>query len=552
MGHSRPVRSQPVATSVTRAPVPGPALATFWTAGRLALGFGGLAALAVVLTLADPGLTIDEPLDVKPGRDYLAMLHRQGWHFFDRPVVDAVFGNNAEHPPLGRWLLGLASTFAQPLEIEMLGGPDPVGTYVMAARLAPALAFAILVGLVTHTAARRWGRGAGAAAGFALVVMPRVFAHAHLAALDTFLSFFWVLTLIAADGAFSHRRPLAASAAAGVALGLALLTKIHAWFLLPIILIWAWVRLGLRRGSVAWALWAATGFVVFFGGWPWLWYDTWGRLARFWGTGVHRTMLEVLYFGKVYVDRDVPWHYPWLYFAATVPLGLQGLGAVGLGLAWRTRRADPFLVLLAGSIGFFLALFSTNVPVYDGERLFLLVFPLWAILIGRGFAAAWGLAGSRRGRRAGLVALVLAQGYGVVALHPFGLSYYNALVGGLPGAERLGLELTYWSDAVDRVLLDRLAAAAPPEASAALVPTLYPGQGIRTTTRALFHRKIFLQDEAAARRADWVIVSRRTAYWNPEVRARLARRPPFTTRSRQGVWLSGIWSFTEEGGQPRK
>jgi hypothetical protein len=72
-----------------------------------------------------------------------------------------------------------------------------------------------------------------------------------------------------------------------------------------------------------------------------------------------------------------------------------------------------------------------------------------------------------------------------VAFHPFGLSYYNALVGGLPGAERLGLELTYWGDAVDGVLLDRLARAAPPDASAALAPTLYPGQGALTTTRAM-------------------------------------------------------------------
>ena len=49
-----------------------------------------------------------------------------------------------------------------------------------------------------------------------------------------------------------------------------------------------------------------------------------------------------------------------------------------------------------------------------------------------------------------LVALLVAQGFGVVATYPFGLSYYNVLVGGLPGAERLGLEVTYWSDAVDR------------------------------------------------------------------------------------------------------
>src|SRR2546423_9937711 len=97
----------------------------FWSTGRLVLGLGGVAALSVLLTLADPGLTIDEPLDVRPGRAYVAALRAHGWHFFDRRVVDAVFGDNAEHPPLGRWLLGLASTLGEPFEI-LRAGSGPV------------------------------------------------------------------------------------------------------------------------------------------------------------------------------------------------------------------------------------------------------------------------------------------------------------------------------------------------------------------------------------------------------------------------------------------
>jgi 4-amino-4-deoxy-L-arabinose transferase-like glycosyltransferase len=504
--------------------------------------------LLVVLTLTDPGLTIDEPLDVRPGRDYVLTLLARGRHFFDRTVVDAVFGNNAEHPPLGRWLLGLASLLGQPLEIA-LRGPDPVGNYVVSGRLAPALAFGFLVGLLTHATAVRYGPAAGASAGFALLVMPRLFAHAHLAALDTFLSLFWSIALLAADDALKRRRPIAALAGAGTTLALALLTKIHAWFLLPVVLVWAWVRLGWARGTAAWCAWAAVGLGLFFLGWPWLWYDSATRLARFWGTGVHRLPLHVQYFGHVYADRDVPWHYPWFYFAATVPLGLHALGALGLVHGACDRRADPFPWLLVGSIILFLALFSTNLPVYDGERLFLLVFPLWGVLIGRGFGRAWDWLGDptrahrrlARGLRGVLAVVFLAQGYGVMALHPFGLSYFNALVGGLPGAERLGLELTYWGDAVDRILLDRLVQQGAPGASAALVPTLYPGQGLATTTRAMMRRRLLLQDDAAATRVDWLVVSRRTAYLSPAVRARVASHPAAFTRSRQGVWLSGLW-----------
>ena len=107
----------------------------------------------------------------------------------------------------------------------------------------------------------------------------------------------------------------------------------------------------------------------------------------------------------------------------------------------------------------------------------------------------------------------------MVTFHPFGLSYYNVLVGGLPGAERLGLELTYWGDAVDGVLLDRLAREASPDAPAALVPTLYPGQGTLTTSRAMIRVPVILKDEDAATDADWLVVSRRTAYWKPEWQA---------------------------------
>lgn len=173
------------------------------------------AGLAVVVTLDGPGLTIDEPLDVRPGRTYLEVLRARGWHFFDSEVVDRVFRDNAEHPPLGRWLLGIASIVGEPLEV-LWKGPDPTGQYVLAGRLAPAAAFAILVGLIVHEGGRRWGPAAGAGAGVALVAMPRIFAHAHLAALDTFLSLFWTLALLTGDRAIRSTRPMASLAGAGV------------------------------------------------------------------------------------------------------------------------------------------------------------------------------------------------------------------------------------------------------------------------------------------------------------------------------------------------
>ena len=192
---------------------------------RLALVMGPGAGLAVVLTLDGPGLTIDEPLDVRPGRTYIEIIREEGLRFLIRKVVDRVFRDNAEHPPLGRWLLGIASTLGEPFEV-IWKGPDPTGQYVLAGRLAPAVSFAVLVGVVTLVAGRRWGFAAGVAAGFALVAMPRVFAHAHLAALDTFLSLFWTLALVAGERVDLVRRvSFRAMAVAGALWSLALLDQ---------------------------------------------------------------------------------------------------------------------------------------------------------------------------------------------------------------------------------------------------------------------------------------------------------------------------------------
>ncbi|WZO99061.1 glycosyltransferase family 39 protein [Isosphaeraceae bacterium EP7] len=508
--------------------------------GRTALALGLFAFLAVVFTLADPGITIDEPLDVRPGRTYVSTLLKQKAGFFQRETIDRVFADNAEHPPLGRWLLGVASTTFEPFAAA-IGWTDPYA--VIPARVAPAACFGLLITLVTLATGRLRGQVGGIAAGGALLFMPRAFAHAHLGALDTFIALFWVAALLAAERGSRSSKPTRAMAFAGLVLGLALLTKIHAWFLPPIVLGLLLVRFPWRHAVGAFGGWLVVGLGTFLLGWPWLWHDTLTRLGRYLGTGTERLSLQVQYFGQFYADRDVPWHYPWVYFAITVPVGLHLLGVLGAIEVVRGRRKSEGLPWLAlAGIGLFLGLFSTRIPVYDGERLFLLVFPLWAILIGIGGAWAWGRT-SRRWAHGLMAAAFLAQGYGVVALHPFGLSYYNALVGGLPGAQRLGLELTYWGDAVDRVLLDRLAAEAKPGDLAALAPTLHHIQGVASLTPALVRNQVTIVDQSRAAQADWLILYRRDAYLNPEWRALLNGPPPVglvAERSKQGVVLSRV------------
>jgi hypothetical protein len=511
---------------------------------------GVLSFLAVLFTIDGPGITVDEPLDVRPGREYLRIAASTGLRFFSREVVERTYFDNKEHPPLGRWLLGVASRVFEPVEVMLRQG-DPVGLYVRAGRVAPAVCFGILVFLVSRAGGRLGGVTGSTGAGLGLLMMPRVFGHAHLAALDTFVALLWTASVLALDWAMRRARPIAALPWAGLVWGLALLVKIHAWLLPPLVLVACLYRLGFRRGVLGFSVWFGVGFALFFVGWPWLWYDPIARLQAYMGT-VARSPTLVEYFGSIYKDTNVPWHYPWVYFLTTVPLGLQLLGVWGVYQMLRERGAGGNGLVLA-SILAWLMLFSTRVPVYDGERLFLPAFSLWAVAIGRGFSCAWGLCEKRRVLRVLLGCTLVLQSVGVWQMSPFWLSYYNSAVGGLWGAERLGLEITYWGDAVDNGLLDRLVEVGGRDDRCALAPTLAPSQGRVMTNFAMARRGLILEDQEDFEQSRWVVIYRRSSYWRPDV-AELAAQTPVLLRTRQGVWISGLWERTptEVGGTEKK
>src|SRR5205823_1826701 len=219
----------------------------------------------------------------------------------------------------------------------------------------------------------------------------------------------------------SYERPTAArefciAALGGVLFGLALLTKVQA-LLLPIpVAVWALLRMRLRALPLL-IVWGLAGLVVFFAFWPYLWSAPFDHLQAYLGRTTHRDKLYVWYFGEVFADRDVPWHYPWVMFLATVPIGLLLLGVWGLRRTDSKVRFASRECLLAGTIVVPLCIFSIpGVPVYDGERLFSFVFPLWAVLIGRGAEKARLWLAARCSPRivtCSLAAFFAGQGYGL-------------------------------------------------------------------------------------------------------------------------------------------
>jgi hypothetical protein len=533
-----------------------------------------IAALAAALVLATidaagdhpggregPGLTVDEALNVAQGvhlADRLISADLAGFRALDRRMPD--------YPPLGRLWLGLCH------EVAFLVAPpldSNVPYSITCARSAPALAFALTVFLVGWAAGRWYGNYAGAIAALSLILMPRIFGHAHIASLESCIDLAYAATVLyladrwsKSNGSIDASRAVAnrpnsepaqgpryrTALIGGVLFGLALLIKIQA-VLLPIpISLWALVVLR-RRALILLPVFGLTGLLVLFTGWPFLWDAPLSNLRQYLGRSTERVVIYAWYGGQAVADRDLPWHYPWVMWLTTVPFGLHLLGVVG---AWRSlsdASERPRAILLLACLSFPLVLFSLpGVVVYDGERLFSISFPLWGLFIGCGAhtlrqAVTQRLSPTVAG--AVLGALLAAQSWGLFQMAPCWLSYYNLSVGGLRGAERLGLPVTYWGDGMTRRLIAATAEIVPRGSTIAVAPVLYPNQWdelILQSPMLREHEVTFVPlDSAEAADCEMALFFPRREYLPDELRGPLDPDRIVAAVRRDGVVLAVLY-----------
>ncbi|MDG3003636.1 glycosyltransferase family 39 protein [Paludisphaera mucosa] len=239
------------------------------------------------------------------------------------------------------------------------------------------------------------------------------------------------------------------------------------------LVVWSLRRLLARRrpGSPIWgverpaletlAAIAAFAPVVGWLGNPAWWRETIVRMTHYYTLTNDRQGalpdILILYAGQIY-KYSLPWHNGWVLAAITVPPTILAAGLAGIAWGLRRVRTDriPVYFLLHLAILPFLRMFHT--PAHDGVRLLLPSFFFLAAFAGWG--TVWiGRAVARR-IRWGVVmtaALVLAPALvSLVRIHPYELSYYNALIGGPSGAWRRGFEMTYWYDALTPSVLEEL------------------------------------------------------------------------------------------------
>ncbi len=436
-----------------------------------------------------PGITFDEGLNTEGGVYFVEMglqsgigiVHPGTWYdIFNHPSY------HPDYPPLGR-LPGAVSNALLSRLAPAEGRPLYSVSY---ARVGTAIVFGLLAALVTFSTQRLCGPIAGLFAGLSLIFMPRVFGHAHLASVETMMNLTYAACVFGIVLLLGHRDQLRAKDGIwpGVLLGLALLTKIQAIFLPPLLtvwILWNWRKNGISTLLVL----ALTSFAVFLLGWPWLWSDPFSRFFQYFAQTTDRVTLYCYYFGQRYADKAVPWHYPFVMFAVTTPIVTLALGMNGL--IFRQEPADkrepaPLVPLngrgrqlLAGAIVLPLVVFAIpGVAVYDGERLFLVVWPIFALFVGIGAQRLYESARLRSGALvAGIltaVAILGEPGYSLLRIQPCYLSYYSPLIGGLSGAVKLGLEPTYWGDSLTPRFLQEMNDKLPKGAVVGVAPVLHP------------------------------------------------------------------------------
>lgn len=328
------------------------------------------------------GLTLDEGINLGQGVYLADAFVHHGPLVFTPQVAQEVFGSErylSDYPPLGRLLLGLAHN----LTAWTISGAEECAMNVAAGRLGSCVAFAVTVVLLTACTARRYGISTAVLCGVSLILMPRVVGHARLASVETVTSLAWLACLLPLFAWWcSDQPPLRRHAMiSGMFWGLLMLTKVQAILLPPLVFGWAVWRFRFRAiQPLFW--WIASGVVLFFAGWPWLWLNPIDNVTAYFSSASDRVPLYVWYLSHRFLDKAVPWHFSSVMLLATLPV------FVLLACTWRLVVCrcplDRVELLCAASVFWPLIVFAIpGTPVYDGTRLFLVVMPGIALLTGR-------------------------------------------------------------------------------------------------------------------------------------------------------------------------
>jgi hypothetical protein len=221
------------------------------------------------------------------------------------------------------------------------------------------------------------------------------------------------------------------------------------------------------------------------------------------------------------------------------PVGFLTIAGLGIWAALQNWRKESIGILLAGHWLFLMMLRAMpHTPGHDGVRLFLPAFGVLALLGGLGARKLLEWSGDSP-----KVAIAAALTEGVVSLAvmmPVPLSYFSPIVGGLPGATKMGMEPTYYWDALSPEPRRWLADNTPPGRT-----FLFRGW---TTSWLYLRRTGELPRQLApidGNSPQWVVLQNRPGAFSDDDRLLVARGQPAYTLKKLGVDLIWIFPFSE-------
>ncbi|MBC8072382.1 MAG: glycosyltransferase family 39 protein [Deltaproteobacteria bacterium] len=465
----------------------------------LAIVLGVLVTALLSIGHREVGYVRDEGIYFAASRSYAAWfgdLVRQPGKTLGRAERDRRFRTNHEHPALLKSLAGLsARLLARPPAagseepgIRDDGGVLPVMDEGAAMRLPAQLSTALAVALLFLAASRWWGVGAGVLAAGSFILLPQVWFYAGLHAFDVPVAVAMLVVVLAYRRAL-HSRGWAL--ALGPIVGVAIAVKHNALFLGPLLALHYWTCLLLARvregRPIARGQWIPLPLVsmglsslpVAVALWPWLWSDTWARIAEY--VTFHRAhaYYNMEFLGTNYNQPPMPIAYPWVMTWASVPSVILVIAALGLALGLRAELArdrEPstelarggFVIALPGGwarhdtlLFAMMAVFPLvlialpSTPIFGGTKHWITAYPFMALLSARAWPWLWSRLTDVRTARLEPLALAVVLGPAAIATidgHPYGMSQYAPLVGGARGAASLGLNRGFWGHAIVREL----------------------------------------------------------------------------------------------------
>ncbi len=334
-------------------------------------------------------------------------------------------------------------------------------------RFGPTLFFALVLGVVFYRTRTDFGTETAVFCILAILMIPRLFAHAQIAAWDSTLTASWLLAWAFFPAALKSRR---GALFFGVFLGMTLASKFPGGAAVLVFALWGVIRLIAYRCKrkeepehrpkpeaanivARCGIVAVAAYAVFFALNPPLWTNPLTGIGTWVHLNTHRTLnISTLFFGQLYdLHHPLPWYNTFLWTLVTVPSGLLVLAGIGIVAAFREKSQRwGALLLLLNMLVLLVVRACPGTPVHDGVRLFVSAFAFLGIFAGIGAGRLWRFFVRKipLGKPAVLAVYAFAS-LNMFWYAPQWLSYYNIFIGGLPGAVRVHMEPTYYWDAFD-------------------------------------------------------------------------------------------------------